>query len=70
MSRGFNAVYAYFLLAAGATFFLLVLGLPGGWNRWSFVEFFTIFGLSAWYASFEPAADGGQCDSRTATSSR
>lgn len=44
MIRGFNAVYIYFLLAAGATLFLLVLGLPGGWNRWWFVEFFTIFG--------------------------
>lgn len=45
MSRGFNAVYVYFSLAAIGTFFVLALGIPGGWNRWFIVEIFTIFGI-------------------------
>jgi hypothetical protein len=48
MGRGFNTVYAYVLLAVAATFFRLVLRLPGGWNGWFFVEFFVIFAALSW----------------------
>jgi hypothetical protein len=47
LERGFNPVYASVLLAAGATFFALVLGIPGSgsWAHWYFVWFFISFGI-------------------------